>query len=168
MPLRKTFFVICLILSTLCLAAGYGITRHWSGMIAAILLGPTWWLARKHPRSGLPFFCLSISVGLAVLGRLTGSPPLWMIFGSTTALAVWDLLLLECAFANTSSVAPARRYEIQHLRALMLALGFAVLAIVLGRFVSLQLPFFVLLISLAFILFALDRIWGFIKKAGQM
>lgn len=164
---RKTLFVICLILSTLCLAAGYGIARQWTGMIVAILLGPTWWLARKYPGSGLPFVCLSISVGLAVIGRLTGSPPLWMIFGSASALAVWDLLFLDSALGNTAPGAPTRQYENQHLRTLLLALGFALLAVLLGRFVTIQLPFVVLLLSLALLLYALDRVWGTLKKRAM-
>ena len=167
MSLRKTLFVISLILSTLCLAAGYGIARQWMGTIVAILLGPTWWLARKHPSSGLPFVCLSISVGLAVLGRLTGSPSLWMIFGSATGLAAWDLLFLDSALGNASASGPTRQYENQHLRALLLALGFALCAILLGHFVTIQLPFVVLLLSLAFLLFALDRVWGILKKRAM-
>ncbi|HEX5837420.1 MAG TPA: hypothetical protein VFY26_06290 [Anaerolineales bacterium] len=164
MSLRKTLFVISLLFSTLCLAAGYGIARHWTGMIIAILLAPTWWLARKHPGSGLPFVCLSSSVGLAVIGRLTGSTALWMILGSATALAAWDLLFLDSALGNTSPGAPTRQYENQHLRALLLALGCALLAILVGRFVTIQLPFVILLLSLAFLLFSLDRVWGSIKK----
>jgi hypothetical protein len=161
---RKTLFVISLLISTLCLAAGYGIARHWLGLSVALLLGPTWWLARKHPGSGLPLVCLSISVGLAVIGRLTGSPPLWMIFGSAAALAAWDLLLLDSTLGNTTPGVPTRRYEVQHLWALLLALGSALLAIVAGRFVTIQLPFVVLLLSLAFLLFALDRVWRTLKK----
>lgn len=167
MSLRKTLFFICLILSTLCLAVGYGLGRQWMGTIVAILLGPVWWLSLNHPGSGLPFICLLLSVGLAVVGRLTGSPALWMIFGSTAALAVWDLVLLDAALGNTSLGVPNRQYESQHLRALLLALGFALLAILLGRFVNIQLPFVILLISLALLLFGLDRVFGYIKKVGK-
>ena len=163
MSIRKTLFVICLLFSTLSLAAGYGIARQWTGMIVAILLVPTWWLARRHPGSGLPGVCLSISVGLAVIGRLTGSPPLWMILGSAAALAVWDLLFLDSALGNTSPGLPTRQYENHHLRALLLALGSALLAILVGRFVTIQLPFVILLLSLAFLLFSLDRVWRTLK-----
>lgn len=164
---RKTLFLISLLFSTLCLAAGYGIVRHWPGMSVALLLGPAWWFARKHPGSGLPWVCLSISVGLAVIGTLTGSLPLWMIFGSAAALAAWDLLFLDSALGKTAPGVPTRQYEGQHLRALLLALGSALLAIVAGRFVTIQLPFVVLLLSLAFLLFSLDRIWRILKKQAR-
>ena len=87
-----------------------------------------------------------------------------MIFGSAAALAAWDLVLLDSALGNHSYGEPTRRYENRHLQSLLMVLGFALLAIVLGRFVNLQLPFIVLLLSLAFILFALDRVWGYLKK----
>jgi hypothetical protein len=161
---RKTLFLISLLISTLCLAAGYGIARHWLGLSVSLLLGLTWWLARKHPGSGLPLVCLSISVGLAVIGRLTGSPPLWMIFGSAAALAAWDILLLDSDLGKTTPGVPTRQYEGRHIRALLLALGSALLAILAGRFVTIQLPFVILLLSLAFLLFALDRVWRTFKK----
>src|SRR5690242_12926307 len=61
MPLRKTLFIICLILSVLCLAAGYGIAGHWFGAMLAILTGPAWLLVRKYPRPQLPLVSLLIT-----------------------------------------------------------------------------------------------------------
>lgn len=164
MSFRKALFVICLMISLLCLAAGYGIAGYLAGAVIAILMAPAWWLAQKDPASSLPTVCLSASVGLAVVGRLIGCSPAWMIFGSAAALAAWDLVLLDSAVGNHSSGEPTRLYENRHLQSLLIVLGFALLAIVLGRFVNIQLPFIVLLLSLAFILFALDRVWGYIKK----
>jgi hypothetical protein len=166
--IRKTFFVVCLILSVLCLAAGYGSAGQWMGAIVAILMGPAWYLARKYPDSPLPFLCLSGSVGLAIVGKLIGSSSLWMIFGSAAALAVWDLLFLDSALEKYSSMERTRQYENKHLQALMLALGSALLATVFGRWVNIQIPFIVLILFLAFLLFALDRVWGYIKKTGRL
>ena len=152
-------------ISLLCLAAGFGIAGYWVGAVIALLMAPAWWLAQKY--ASLMTVCLSISVGLAVVGTLIGCSPAWMIFGSAAALAAWDLVLLDFAMGNHSSGEPTRRYESRHLGSLLMALGFALLAIVLGRFVTIQLPFIVLLFSLAFILIALDRVWGYIKKTGK-
>lgn len=139
--------------------AGYPV-----GAAIAILMAPAWWFAQKDPASSLPTVCLSVSVGLAVVGRLIGCSPALMIFGSAAALAAWDFVFLDSALGNHSSGEATRRYENRHLGSLLMVLGFAILAIVLGRFVTIQLPFIVLLLSLAFILFALDRVWGYIKK----
>lgn len=167
MPLRKIFFVICLILCVLCLASGYWIAGQWIGALIAILIGLAWLLARKYPDPQLAFVCLVGSVGFAVAGRFLGAPPLLMIFGSAVALAVWDLLLLDSALGNTPPVEQTRGYENQHLQSLMLAVGSGLLATLLGSFLKIQLPFIVLLLFIAFILFALDRVWGYIKKTGK-
>ena len=164
MSLRKALFVICVIISVLSLAGGYGTAGYWIGAAIAILMGPAWWFAQKYPASALSTVCLFIPVGLAVVGSLIGCSPLLMIFGSAAALAAWDLVLLDSAVGNTSSVEQTRHYENKHLQSLLMALGFALFAIVMGRFVNIQLPFVVLLLSLAFTLFALDRVWGYIKK----
>ena len=162
MSFRKAYFVICLMISLLCLAVGYGMAGYLVGAALAILMAPAWWLAQKY--ASLPTLCLSVSVGLAVVGRLIGCSPALMIFGSSAALAAWDFIFLDSAVGNHSLGEPTRRYENRHLGSLLMVLGFALLAIVLGRFVTIQLPFIVLLLSLAFILFALDRVWGDIKK----
>jgi hypothetical protein len=165
---RKIFFFIFLIISTLCLAAGYAIARQWIGAMIAILAGLAWLLGRKYPGAMLPHVCLLISVGLAVVGRLIGSPPFLMISGSAVALVVWDLLLLDSSLGKNSSLEQTRQYENKHLQSLMLALGFGLLSILLGRAINLHTPFFVLLLFIIFILFALDRIWGYIKKTGKL
>ena len=151
-------------ISLLCLAAGYGSAGYWVGIAIAILMAPAWWVAQKDPASPLPTLCLSVSVALAVAGRLIGCSPALMIFASAAALAAWDLVFLDLSAGNHSSGEPTRLYEKRHLQSLLMALGLALLAIVVGRFVHIQLHFLVLLFSLDFILFALDRVWGYIKK----
>ena len=167
MSLRKTFFIIWLIISVLCLAAGYGIAGQWIGATIAILIGPAWLLARKYPDSQLPLVCLLGSVGFAVVGRLVGAPPFLMIFASAVALAVWDLLYLDSALGNHSSVEQTRHYENKHLQSLALALGSGLLGTLLGRFVKIQIPFIVWMLFITFTLFALDRVWDYIKKTGK-
>jgi mannose/fructose/N-acetylgalactosamine-specific phosphotransferase system component IID len=166
--LRNTFFVICLIISALCLAAGYGIAGQWIGAMIAILIGPAWLLARKYPDSQLPLVCLLGSVGFAVAGTLIGSPPFLMIFASAVALAAWDLLYLDSALGNHSSVEQTRHYENKHLQSLTLALGSGLIAALLGRFLKIQIPFLVWMLFITFTLFALDRVWGYIKKTGKL
>jgi hypothetical protein len=166
MPLRKTLYVVCLIISVFCLAAGYWIARQWIGAILAILMAPAWLLGRKYPASRLPLLCLLVSVGLAVAGILSGSPPLWMLCGSAVALALWDLLLLDAALGNKSALEPTRQYENRHLESLALALGFGLSAALLGRLLNIHIPFIVLVLCILLVLIALDRVWGYLKKTG--
>jgi hypothetical protein len=162
--LRKSLFVICLAVSMLCLAAGYGITGQWIGAVIAIITGLAWLPARKYPDSGLPFICLVVSVCLAVVGRLTGSPPLLMICGSGFALAVWDLVFLDDALGSNSFGEQTRLYENIHLRTLALALGCGLIVAFVGRLINFQIPFIVMMLFIALVIFGLERIWGAIKK----
>jgi hypothetical protein len=164
MIFRKTAFVTCLIVSVLCLAAGYWITGQWIGAVIAIAIGLGWLLARKYPLPELQLICLLASVGMAAIGRLTGSPPLLMICGSGTALAVWDLLLLDVALEGSSSGEQAHQYENNHLQSLILALGLGLFLAFLGRVVTLDIPFVLLVPLIALAVFSLDRVWGYIKK----
>jgi hypothetical protein len=167
MSLRKVSLVTCLLISVFCLVAGYAIARQWIGAMIAILMGPAWWLARKYPNTELPLASLFVSVGLAVAGRLIGSPSLLMIFGSATALAGWDLLSLDAALDGNSSGQQTRQYETKHLQSLALALGFGILATLSGRLLNLQIPFIVLILFIIFSLVALDHVWGYIKKTRE-
>ena len=167
MSLRKTLFVIGLSLFVLCLAVGYGIARHWIGVMIVNLLGPAWWFARKYPGSQLSLVCLLVSVGLAVVGRLLGAPPVFMIFGAAAALAVWDILLLDSALENHSWSEQTRAYENKHFQSLTLALGSGLFVALLGHLTKIELPFVLLMFFIIFILFALDRIWFYIRKTGK-
>ncbi|MFT3894431.1 MAG: hypothetical protein QM730_22600 [Anaerolineales bacterium] len=167
MNFRKILLAISIIVSVLCLAIGYEIAGRWLGIIITILLLPGWLLARKQSYSWLRLTCLLTSIGLAVTGRLLGLPPLLMLFGSTIALAAWDLVLFDAVLSNSSAREQTRRYENQHIQSLLLVLSFSLLVIFLGRLAIIQIPFIVLILLVAFILFALDRIWNYIKKSGN-
>ncbi len=121
MPLRKTFFIICQVLSILCLAIGYGSVGRWIGAVIALLTGIAWLFARIYPAAGLSHICLFACVGLAAAGVLTGSPPVLMIGGSGFALATWDLLFLDTGLAGNVSGEQTKRYESKHLQSLALA-----------------------------------------------
>ena len=166
MALRKIFFVVCLVTSVLCLAVGYGLTGQWVGVVMAILTGLAWLLARKYPTAGLPLICLLASICLAVAGQLTGAAPWLMIGGSAVALAVYDLLLLNVALGSISSGEQTRHYENKHLQALVLALGFGLLGVFLGRWLHLQVPFLGVVLFVALTVFGLNRVWGYIEKAA--
>jgi hypothetical protein len=167
MSQSKLFLALCLVLFVACLSAGYWIAEHRIGVVAALLMVPAWFFARKSSNTWLPFVCLMASVGLSVIGMLTGSPPFLMITASTMALAVWDLLLLDTALGGNANGGSTRLYVNKHLRSLILALGLGLAVIFLGRSITVRVPFIVLIVFVAFTLFALDRVWGFIKKTGR-
>jgi hypothetical protein len=164
MTLRKTLFVVSLVASAFCLAAGFGLVGRWIGVGLAILVGLAWLLARKYPATWLPFICLLASVCLAVAGQLSGSSPVLMLWGVGAALAAWDLLLLNVSLDHAAFREQTSRHENRHLQALALALGCGLGVASFGRLLHIQLPFLVLLLLVVLAIFGLDRIWGYIKK----
>ena len=164
MSLRKIFFVICIAITALSLASGFGIAGERILSLIAILIAPLWLFARKHADTWLPFFCLLTSVGLAVVGILIGASSLWMFLGSGFSLAVWDLLLLSAALENNPSGEQNSLYEIKHIQSLVLAIGFGLLLLFLGRSFTLKTPFALLILFITAVLFGLDRTLGDIKK----
>jgi hypothetical protein len=161
---RNILLSVCLIVSTACLIAGYGLAGQWIGVVLAILSGLAWLPARKYQALWLPHLCLFASVGLAVSGQLTGASPVLMICGSGLALAVWDLIFLDSALGTNTSEEQTGRYENSHLHSLALALGSGLLAAFLGGWLNLRIPFVVMLLLVALILFGFERIWGTIKR----
>jgi hypothetical protein len=166
MTLRQIFFFACLAFSTFCLAAGYLIAGQWAGAALTLITGLAWLYARKDPALWLPQICLVAAVCLAVAGLLAGASPVLMLLGSGVALAVWDLILLEAALKGDTLNKQTRRYESRHLQSLALALGFGLLVTFLGRWLHFQLPFVILLLFVALVIFGLDRIWRYIKQPG--
>lgn len=167
MSLRKVCFFLCLIISVLCLTAGFGIAGRWVLAVLTGLLGPGWLLTQKYPGARLQSICLLASIGFAVTGILLSSQPILMMVGSTVSLAVWDLSLLDAAIGKRLLAEQTRHYENSHLRSLALALSLGLLAILFGRFLSIQIPFIILLLSSMVLLFALDRVWVHIKRIGK-
>jgi len=166
MALRKIFFIICLVASVFCLAGGYGLAGQWPGVVMSILTGFAWLLARKYPTVWLPLTCLVASVGLAVVGLLTGLPPWLMICGSGIALMVCDLLFLDVALGSNEPGEQTRRYEINHLQSLALALGLGLSGAFLGHWLHFQVSFFGVLFLVVLAVFGLDRVWGYLKRVA--
>jgi hypothetical protein len=153
-----------MVVSMLCLIAGYTLTGQWIGAVIAIISGLAWLPARKYPASWLPQICLFASVCLAVAGQLTRTPPFLMICGSGFALATWDLVLLDDGLGTNSSGEQTRRYENKHLQSLALALGCGLLVALIGGALNLQIPFIVMMLFVALVLFGFERIWGTFKN----
>jgi hypothetical protein len=165
MPPRRILFTICLIVSVVCLAAGYGLAGQWIGAGVAILTGPAWLFVRKYPASGLPLIGLFAAIFLAVVGRLVGSPGLLMICSAGFSLAVWDLLDLNFKIGNQPSGEQVRLYENNHLQSLALGSGAGLLVASLGHFISFKIPFLILALCIALAVIWLDRVW---RNVGKM
>jgi uncharacterized membrane protein len=128
------------------------------------VLALAWLLAWKYPSLLLPHLCLIVSILLGVTGILSGVPSWLMICGAAAALAAWDLLLLISALKNVSATGKNRLYEVWHFQSLALAVGGGLLVAFLGQMLSFQIPFPILLILTAGVVFLLERVSRIIKK----
>jgi hypothetical protein len=162
---RKIFLFTCLILSTICLTIGYGLSKQWIGSLAGILMLPVWLLAHKYSNSGLPLICLLVSLGLAVIGQLTDSSPLLMLCSSAFSLAVWDLLLLDATLGSATLEEHTWQYERKHLQSLTFALCTGFFVVFLGRLSTFKIPFVLLVLCVVLAIAALDRAFSQIKKS---
>ncbi|MBN1266903.1 MAG: hypothetical protein JXA25_15515 [Anaerolineales bacterium] len=166
--MRKTALILCLIIAALSPAAGFALAGIYTGVVPSLLAGLLWLPARKYPHSWMPSISLTVSTALAAAGVLNGLSFILMIIGAGAALAGWDLLLLNAELENTQPGEKTRQYESRHMQTLALAVIFGILAALPRYAGNLQIPFFVMIILIAIMLFALDRIWGFLNKGGKL
>ena len=164
MTKRKLLFFTCMILSVICWLGGYALLSLWPGAVISLLLGVIWWLAWKNPSPAMAGFCLVVSLLLGGAGVLLNVSSWLMICGAVTALGAWDLLSLNLTLGNISAAAQNQRYENQHLKTLLFVLGGGLLLALLGELLAFQIPFFILLLLVAGLVFLLERFWNFMIK----
>ena len=164
MIIRKTSFYICLTTLILCLAAGYALSGKWVGAASVVPIGLFWLFSQKYSTPWLAYFCLVISMALAVIGQLIGNSAILMIFSAGLALAVWDLMLLNNTSEKGSAGAQTHRYESKHLQSLALAVGSGLAVAFLGRQLHFRLPFILMLLCVALAVFGLNFVWNSLKN----
>lgn len=155
--LRTGLFLVCLAVSTTCLALGFWNAGKWAALPAVFLSAGLWLFARNSPTGWLPLASLALSAGLAALGTLLGAQPVLAIPGAAFALATWDLALLEHSLKGCPEAEDTRRYEIKHIRSLAFSLTLGLLAAELGLGLQFRIPFGLMLLLAALALYSLDR-----------
>jgi len=171
---RKAILAVSLCLLGLSLTSGYYLIGNRIGLAASIFFIVAWLVYWRFAQtvsgsgfaSSLPPVFLFVSVGLAVSGLLLGVSAILMIVSTGLSLAVWDLLALDIALSGQPLEERGRRYEARHLHSLAMALGAGCLVSLGARLINFRVPFVVLLLVVAFVVFALDRIWAVIVTRG--
>ena len=166
MILRRTISLVCPIMCTVCLAAGYA-TNGWGIVVmAGASTGLAWWLANKWPATLLPLAALVISIAWAAAGLLASASSFLMILSATFALASWDLVLFDHILADNpiSSTPTIALFQNRHYRSLALALGLGLLIVLAGRTIHVQISFVIIGLLVLLALFSIDRIWRALKE----
>lgn len=143
----------------ICLITGYGLIGRWVLLAAA---GLVWLAGVLAARWSMVVFV--VLVGLAAVGICVGAWPTLMILGATLALSSWDLANSEDFVADGLPAETTAQFEWRHHTYLALALGSGLLAALIGRQVSFQLPFGILVLLAVLVLLGIDQIWRLVGK----
>jgi uncharacterized membrane protein AbrB (regulator of aidB expression) len=154
MTLRKTLFFICWGLSTLLAATGFWQIGFWQGEIVVAICAIAWLFVRKKFLK----FCMGSSIAVAAAGLLLGVPSPFMFFYAGLSLACWDLTSMDLSLACNLPRQKTKLYQSMRLRTLGFALGAGIFTILLGRYLSFQIPFLVMVIFIFLAIFSFDRI----------
>ncbi len=136
-----------------CLVAGFAQAGQWLLLALAFLA----WLAGMLAAGWFTTVFVA-AVGLAAAGVCNGAWPPLMILGATLLLASWDLASLE-GFLAPGLPAGAAHFERRHYGYLALALGHGLLAALLGRLLSLEIPFGILAALALLVILGIHQVW---------
>ena len=161
MSFRKALFLLCLVASTACLAAAYGMIGGWWGTGLVILPCVLPLIHRRTPARWLPPAYLGSMVCAAAVAAVMGATPHLTLPGSVLALAAWDLMNQDRAMA-------AGGYEKKHARSLARALSLGLLAAEGGLTVSLPLPFPVMLLLAILLVFSVSRVFRLLAREKRL
>lgn len=157
MIITRALTITCILASLACLLGGFAAAGYWMAAPVAVAPALIMLLARKFPSSWLPTTSLILSTCLAAVGILSGARPFLLALGAITALASWDLALLENSL-EAGQPQHAGLFENRHLKSLGLAIGLGLVVVGAGSAIHFSLPFGVLVLLVIFILICLDRL----------
>ncbi|HUX20951.1 MAG TPA: hypothetical protein VMW69_06900 [Spirochaetia bacterium] len=167
MSFRKFLLPLSVGLSTACLSAGYLVAGHYVGAAFVLLPGVAVMFHRRLRFRWTALAYLTITVGFAAAGIFVANPPLLMVAGLVSAVAVWDLVDLDRWVAQSGAGAATHGTELLHLRSLALSLGSGLLLAAIGLTVSLHIPFFVLVVMILLFLFSGDRVYRYLAGRNK-
>jgi len=149
--------LVCVVLSSLCLAAGFAAAGGWPGVVASLLAVAGWLAAQHRDGAWLGSLMLPASVLLAAVGVFVGASPFLMVLGGALALASWDLTQFCHLLAGQAPGPEFSRMVRRHFASLGLVMGAGLLAALASQVVAFQLPFLVIVALVAGLAFILER-----------
>lgn len=165
----RILFLLCLVSSACCIAAGYIMIGSWLGAALMVVPCVPALLFRRIPAAWAPAVFLAGSTGIAAAGLLAGAPALMMIAGAAFALGAWDLANLELSLsdggkAHASAVDFPTHHVWRHVSLLGLSLGAGLIAASAALAIPLRLPFLVMLPLVLLDFFCLERLARYLSS----
>ena len=141
---NSMLIIICLVISTGCLAAGYVLVGYWQTFLIFPLLLILWLLTYKQSSYLSASTCLIGYVILAAVGILLDIPISLMVIACVIALAGWELMLFSQSNKGNlpdNSDVLRKRY---HLNSLALTVSAGLTLALISANISLRIPFVVI------------------------
>ena len=167
LPLQNKLFWVCLISSTLCLVAGYGLSGRWEGLLIVLGIAISWLLLSKRYVQWLPSFLLLVYIAAAAAGLLAGLAPILMIAGVTTALGSWETQQFHQNLKGDRQHELARLLQKRHDTWSGLAVFLGLLLPGAGLYLHFHFSFGILALITLVAIVGLYRTFHILKKPGQ-
>jgi hypothetical protein len=149
-----------------CLVAAFFAAGRWIEACAAVLPGLLLCFHGKPGRRWVPTVSLVCAVLAAAAALFLGAPAMLAILGAALALAAWDLASFAQIVGGGESPHAVQRLELRHSWSLVQAIGLGVGLAAAGVFLSLRVPFAVMLVLAALDLFCLGRMYRILSREG--
>jgi len=160
MNFSKILFYICLSLSTVLSIMGYSRSSLWQGGVISLIITAGWLLAGAKFASA----CLTGSVCLAAAGILLKAPPMFMFLYVSLSLASWDITMMELSIGSNTKEKKVDLYRYIRYLVLTMVLCMGLSAVIIGRHLSLKIPFLAMVILVVLFIAGFDRIIYYLRK----
>jgi hypothetical protein len=145
MKARSILLNTCLILTALCLAAGFMLAGYWLILPVLLAIFLLWFLARNKAVFWSASGLLLAMIALAAIGILLGLSRVLMLVACTAALVSWDLIQFTHSIPGIPQRESEAALERYHLQSLALTAFPGFLLAVIGSYVNLDLPFILII-----------------------
>jgi hypothetical protein len=146
MKAHSIILIICLIITTGCLGAGFILTGYWL-ILPGLLVNLFIWIYAGYRRVFWMASCsLLVTVFLAAIGIITSLSSILMIVVCSTALVCWDLIHFNQSKAGISPGKTKGTLDRYHLQSLAIATFAGLIVGLSSSYLNLHFPFFVIIL----------------------
>ena len=145
MTIRSIILTICLIITTVCLGAGYILAGYWLILPVFLAMLLFWIFTKNQPVFISASSLLVVFVILAAVGITADLSLILMIVACTAALVSWDLMQFNQRLVANSFHKTNASLEKNHLYSLAIAAFAGLTLALISSYINIQFPFILIL-----------------------
>jgi len=146
MMIRSIILTVCLIITTVCLGAGYILAGYWLILPVFLAMLLFWIFTKNQPVFITASSLLVVFVILAVIGITADLSLILMIVACIAALVSWDLMQFNQGLVGNSLHKTNASLENNHLYSLGLAAFAGLTLALISSYINMQFPFVLILL----------------------